>query len=257
MARWTSFKPRGHYSFDASSLPTHWPQLHAADCEPLPDDRYLLEGWALFHNGRFEDAHRAGLALGVEGLTLANKAACVHAAHLESQQANRLTLLQATAERATTHVLTQAHNPNAHYLLACALAYYSQSLSVAQALAQGLGKSIKSALETSIALQADHADAHFALGAFHAEIIDKVGILIGAMTYAVRVQTCLNLFQSGFALCPHSATGLLQYALALHRLEGDASEKDVQMLYQKAAAQEARDAHDYLLIAQARSGFRA
>ena len=256
MARWTAFKPRGHFSFDARSVQTRWPQLHAADCEPLPDDRYLLEGWALFHNGRFEEAHRAGLALGVEGLTLVNKASCIHAAHLESRAATRMALLQATAERAAAHVLAQAHNPNAHYLLACALAHYSRGLSVAQVLAQRHGSSIKAALETSIALQARHADAHFALGAFHADIIDKVGILIGAMTYAVRVQSCLKLFQSGFALCPHSVFGMLEYALALHRLEGDAQEQEVQGLYQKAAALEAHDAHDYLLIAQARCGYR-
>jgi hypothetical protein len=39
---------------------------------------------------------------------------------------------------------------------------------------------------SAIALQPRHADAHIALGAFHAEVIDKVGALIGGMTYGAK-----------------------------------------------------------------------
>ena len=63
--------------------------------------------------------------------------------------------------------------------MAYALGRYSQGISVAKALAQGLGGKVKNALETTIKLAPKHADAHIALGAFHAEVIDKVGSLLG------------------------------------------------------------------------------
>ena len=63
--------------------------------------------------------------------------------------------------------------------MAYALGRYSPGISVAKALAQGLGSKVKHALETTLKLQPKHADAHIALGAFHAEVIDKVGKLLG------------------------------------------------------------------------------
>lgn len=42
-----------------------------------------------------------------------------------------------------------------------------------------LGGKVKSPLETSIKLSPMHADAHLALGAYHAEVIDTVGAMIG------------------------------------------------------------------------------
>src|SRR5215203_5795169 len=60
-------------------------------------------------------------------------------------------------------------NPNAHYWLAYAIGRYGQGISVAKALAQGLCAKLKTALETTLALAPKHADAHIALGTFHAE----------------------------------------------------------------------------------------
>lgn len=254
MGRWTAFKPRGHFSFDGKSVKKQWGRLHVGDCEALPEDPDLLEAWALFHSGRFEEAHRAGKALGDEGTTLANKSACVYAAQLEPDASNRLALFQAVSEDASKQILTQPQNPNAYYLLAYSLGRYSQGISVARALAQGLGGRIKEALENTIALQPAHADAHFALGAFHAEIIDKVGILIGGMTYGAKVETCLHMFQCGFNLFPRSAAGLMEYAIALQMLEGDAREEEARALYQQAAKLNANDAQEFLLIARAKSG---
>ena len=53
-----------------------------------------------------------------------------------------------------------------------------------------------------IKLQPKHADAHIALGAFHAEVIDKVGSLIGGMTYGANKDVGLKLFQEALKLNP-------------------------------------------------------
>jgi tetratricopeptide (TPR) repeat protein len=140
-------------------------------------------------------------------------------------------------------------------LLAYSLGRYSQGISVAKALALGMGSRIKNALETTIALQPLHADAHFALGAFHAEIIDKVGALIGGMAYGARKDVSLQMFTQGLSLQPHSPVGLVEYALALMMLEGEEQREKALALYKQAASLKPLDAQEYLDIARAKAGF--
>jgi hypothetical protein len=257
MGRWLAFPAKNPFGFDATSVKKHWAQLHAGDQEPLPDSPALLAAWALFHNGQFEEAHRTGLRLGGMGTTLANKAACTYAALLEARNSERLALFQAVAERAEDQIQREPDNPNAHFQLACALGQYSQGISVAMGLAQGLGSKVKAALETTIDLQAQHADAHFVMGAFHADIIDKVGELIALMTYGARRDVSLTMFAQGFALRPDCPLGLMEYATALRILEGDARQHEANTLYARAAALKPLDAREYLEIALARRGLEA
>jgi hypothetical protein len=59
MAKWTAFPHLGEYPFDAAGLKKHWARLHAGDAEPFPNDRAVLEAWALFHSGDFQKAAEA------------------------------------------------------------------------------------------------------------------------------------------------------------------------------------------------------
>jgi hypothetical protein len=254
MARWTDFAPNGHFSFDRKTVKKQWHLLHANDQETLPDDAALLDAWALFHNGHFQEAQRIGLALGDAGTTVANKATCVYAAQMEPGEAERLALYQWVAERAAEQALREPDNPNAHFLLAYSLGRYSQGISVAKALAHGMGSKIKTALETTIALQPLHADAHFALGAFHAEIIDKVGALIGGMAYGVRKDASLHMFAQGFKLRPLSPGGLVEYAMALVMLDGEERQDEAAALCEQAASLKPLNAQEYLYIVRAKAG---
>jgi hypothetical protein len=117
---------------------------------------------------------------------------------------------------------------------------------VAKALAQGLGNKVKEALETTIRLQPRHADAHVALGAFHAEVIDKVGALIGGMTYGAKKEAGLQLFRQALEIHPGSAIGMIEYANGLLMLQGDRKMKEATRLYQQAAASQPMDATERL-----------
>ena len=177
MTTWTAFPFAGDYFFDAESVKKNWARLHAGDAEPLPQDNDVLQAWALFHNGEFQKAMEMGLKIGGAGLTVANKSACIYANYLEKQEKTRLDLYQDVVQRAQAQAQEDPHNVNAIYWQAYALGRYSQGISVAKALAQGLGTKVKDKLENVIKLEPKHADAHIALGAFHAEVIDKVGSL--------------------------------------------------------------------------------
>lgn len=253
MAAWLTFPHRGQFAFDRKSVRRHWARLHAGDQEALPTQPELLDAWALFHNGEFEPAFHAATALGAEGCTLANRATCAYAGHLEPDKLRRQELFQQVAERASRQIEHRPDEVNAHYLLAIALASYGQDISVAKGLAQGLGSKVKTALETSIRLQPLHAEAHIALGTFHADVIDKVGVLIAAMTYGAKREKSLLLFEQGLALSPGSARGLREYAAALHMLDGELAREQARELHRKAAAQQALDAWDLLHIEAAKA----
>ena len=253
MAKWTAFPQAGEFSYDAASVKKHWARLHAGDAEACPRETALLEAWALFHNGDFQAAATAGLKLGGPGMAIANKATCIYANYLEKKEKARLDLFTEVAERARAQAEAEPGNASAWYWQAYALGRYSQGISVAKALAQGLGTRIKAALETTLELQPRHADAHTALGTFHAEVIDKVGSLIGGMTYGAKKDTGLRHFQQALKLNPDSAIAMIEYANGLVMLEGDKRMKEATALYEKAAACKPADAMERLDVDMARA----
>lgn len=253
MAKWIAFPHLGDYPFDVASVRRDWARLHAGDAEPLPRDEAVLAAWVLFHSGEFQQAAQAGLAAGGDGITVANKATCIYANYLEKKEKTKLDLLMEVAQRAEAQTIADAKNANAWYWQAYALGRYSQGISVARALAQGLGSKVKESLERTIQLQPKHADAHVALGVFHAEVIDKVGSLIGGMTHGAKKDTGLRLFQDGLKLHPASAIGMIEYANGLVMLEGDRKMKEATKLYEQAAKSKPVDAKERLEVEMAKA----
>ena len=253
MAKWTAFPYDDvDYSLDAAALKKQWARLHAGDAEPLPKDDKVLAAWALFHAGEFQKAYDAGLKAGGAGITVANKAQAIYANYLEKSEKTKLAMFQEVAERAEAQAAEDPKNANAHYLMAYALGRYSQGISVAKALAQGLGAKVKAALETAIKLAPKHADAHIALGAFHAEVIDKVGKLLGK-TQGADTATGLKMYQQALKLNPGSAIAMVEYANGLVMLEGDKRMKEAEKLYAEAAACKPADAMERLDVEMAKA----
>ena len=253
MAKWTPFPEANDYEFDVARVKKNWARLHQGDAESLPNEPELLQAWALYHSGQFQLATQAGLKAGGAGLAVANKATCIYATYLEKREKARLDLFLEVAKRADAQLSQNPQCTSAHYWQAYAMGRYSQGISVAKALAQGLGGKIKSSLETTIALQPKHADARVALGAFHAEVIDKVGSLIGGMTYGAKKDTGLKLFQEALKLTPGSPIAMVEYANALVMLEGDKRLPDATRLYEQAAAVKPLDAMEHLVVEMART----
>ena len=253
MAKWTAFPyDAADYTYDAAALKKHWTRLHKGDAEPLPKDDAVLAAWALFHAGQFQKAHDAGLKLGDAGLVVANKAQSIYANYLETSEKNKLAMFLEVAERAEAQAKANPKLANAHYWMAYALGRYSQGISVAKALTQGLGGKVKSALETTIALAPKHADAHIALGAFHAEVIDKVGKLLGK-TQGADTATGLKMFKEALVLNPDSAIARVEYANGLVMLEGDKRMKEAEKLYADAAECKPLDAMERLDVEMAKA----
>lgn len=253
MAKWTAFPyDAAAYSHTPAALKKLWARLHAGDAEPLPTDDKVLLAWALFHAGEFQQATEAGLKAGAAGTTVANKAQAIYANYLEPSEKNKLALFLEVAQRAEAQTAQEPSNANAHYLMAYALGRYSQGISIGKALAQGLGGKVKGALEAAIKLAPTHADAHIALGAFHAEVIDKVGSLLGR-TQGASKDAGLAMFKTALKLNPTSAIAMIEYANGMVMLEGEKKMKEATRLYEQAAATQPLDAMERLDVEMAKA----
>ena len=120
-----------------------------------------------------------------------------------------------------------------------------------KALKQGVGGKIQQSLKKALELQPAHADAHTAMGMYHAEIIDKVGKLIGSMTYGASEARAIEHFETALELTPQSPIACIEYGNGLYLLYGDARLDDVTELYVRASEIQPRDAMEKLDVESA------
>ena len=117
----------------------------------------------------------------------------------------------------------------------------------------GVGDKVKHSLTTAIKLAPKHADAHIGLGTYHAEIIDKVGAMIGGLTYGAKKETGQAMFEAALRLNPDSAIARIEMANGLIMMFGKSRMKDAEKLYADAAKCKPVDAMERLDIETAKA----
>jgi hypothetical protein len=251
---WSKFPyPDKSYAYTPATLKKAWDRLHKGDCEPFPRDAAVVDAWIAFHAGDFQAAHEQGLAAGGAGITVANKAQAIYANYLEENDKVKLAHFEEVATRAEALQAKDGKNANAFYWQAYALGRYAQGISIVKALAQGIGTKVKAALDTTVKLAPKHADAYIALGSYHAEIIDKVGAMVGGLTYGAKKDVGLKHFDTALKLNPDSAIARIEFANGLVMLEGKKALPRAEALYNEAAATKAVDAMERLDVELAKA----
>ena len=251
---WTKFPYADKkFTYTAATLKKAWESLHKGDAEAWPKEDAVVEAWIAFHAGEFQHANDLGVKAGGAGVTVANKAQAIYANYLEEDEKKKLALLEEVAERSLAQQKKDGKNANAFYWQAYALGRYGQGISIAKALARGIGTQVKNALDTTLKLAPKHADANIASGSYHAEIIDKVGALLGGVTYGAKKDVGLKHFETALKLNPDSAIARIEYANGLVMLEGKKALAKAEKLYEEAAACEARDAMEKLDVELAKA----
>ena len=257
--KWNAFpydaKP---FAYEGAKLKAAWAELHRGDCEPFPDAAFVADAfqrhprlkgklgaeataealqsaWRAYHRGDFGAAVTEGGALGLIGANAANKAACIYATYLEPESDRKRDILLAAAERAEALQAAAPDWPNAFYFHALALGRYSQEISIVKALAQGVGGRAKASLDKAIALAPKHAEAHIALGAYHAEVVGKVGGMLAKLTYGATKEEAVRCFAVARKLLPDSAIARIEEANGLVVLFGKSKLAEAEKLYQDAA----------------------
>jgi len=109
------------------------------------------------------------------------------------------------------------------------------------------------ALEAALALEPKHADAHTAMGMFHAEILAKVGALMGAVTYGAKREAGEEHLRLGMKLNPDSPIACIEAANGLVLLRVKKAVAEAGTLYARAAAMKPRDAMEKLDVDAAKA----
>lgn len=268
--RWLPFPFRGgDYDRPGPALAEAWSRLHQGDREAFPDEAALTklirahpgltpsqpiaaaaarlaDAWRAYHRGDFAEATEIGLSVGPLGTNVANKATNIYATHLEPDEAAKLEHFRTVAARAEALQAIAPGVANAHYLHAQALGRYSQGISIAKALTQGLAGKVKASLDRTLELEPSHADAHIALGSYHAEIVAKVGGMLAGLTYGANKDDAVKHFQTALRLDPASAVARIEYANGLVMMYGKAKMKEALAFYTEAAKCRPRDAMERL-----------
>jgi tetratricopeptide (TPR) repeat protein len=242
------------YAYAGAALKKNWARLHRGDAEPWPQATAAQEAWRAYHAGDFAKAVELGLKAGdASGINAANKAAMIYANSVETDEAHKLALLQEVARRCEKMQVSDPGNANAWYYHAYALGRYSQGISVAKALADGLGGKVRASLEKAIELEPKHADAHIALGTWHAEIINKIGAMVGGLTYGAKKDAGETHFKTALKLNPDSPIAMTEYAAGMVMLFGRSRMKEAEKLYAQAAQCTPADAMERLDIEAAKA----
>lgn len=272
--KWQSYPhDASAFAYPGPAFKKIWPKLHAGDGARFPDAKAIaadldghaalkkihkgdakviateLEaGWRAFHSGDFQAASKIGEACGAFGASLACKASGIYASNLCTDEAQKIALLQngaALCEAAITQLPDDANN---HYFHAFALGRYSQCISITKALAQGLGGKIKASLKTALELNPKHAEAHLAMAMYHAEIISKIGGMIGKLTYGASADEAIKHFEMALKLTPAAPVARLEYGRGLLLLNPKKNVDAAQQAFREASEMEAKDAMEQLDI---------
>ena len=111
---------------------------------------------------------------------------------------------------------------------------------------------MKASLEKAIRLEPNHADGHIALGAYHAEVVSKVGAMLAKLTYGASKEEALKHFALARKLLPDSAIARIEEANGLVMLFGKAKLAEAEKLYEEAARCKPADAMQKLDAEHAR-----
>jgi len=192
--------------------------------------------------------------LGALGATVANKAAAIDSVYSKHSGSQVLHMLEAATARGEEAVGQLPKYPNAHYMLALVLGRYSQRISILKALAEGLAGRVRSQLEQTLALESRHAEAHVALGLYHAEIINKLGSLTAGLTHNVSSEKAIEHFHHASRLAPSSPIVQMEHANGLLLLDADRYRSQAHSLYERATACHPLDAMESLDVECAKRG---
>ncbi|HEY9142749.1 MAG TPA: hypothetical protein VIM90_01805 [Arenimonas sp.] len=268
---WTRFPhPDKTFDYAGDKLAKAWPALHAGDTEPFPDAKRaaalakaagkaapkgldadalaaaLQDAWRDFHRGDFQQAFEAGSALGPVGASVACKALAIHASYLVDDEDEQLKRYEQAGKLAEAAIAALPGEANSHYRFAHAMGRYSQGISIAKALKMGLAGKVRKALDQALELAPKHAEAHTAMALYHGEIIDKVGALVGGLTYGAKAAVAEKHMATALKLTPSSPIAHVEHANLLLLLHGDKKEDQAAAAFEKAGKLKPRDAMEAL-----------
>jgi tetratricopeptide (TPR) repeat protein len=250
--RYVSYKGPA-FEFAGAALKKSWAGLHRGNLETFPGSAKVRKAWQAYHEGRFGDAVRAGVKHGDECLLPAAFAATMYTHYLENDDKKKLNRFENAVDLAEQAAEFDPESANAYFILAVALGRYSQFINIIEALAKGIAPRVKESLEQCLELEPEHAEAHAALAAWHAEIVDTLGSMLASLRYGAKRRRAEEHFDAAIELCPELPFSYIEKANGLVLLYGDDGEDEIRDLLETAVSMTPADAIQALDIEQAES----
>ena len=204
----------------------------------------LEEAETAYAEGRYlEAAQIAEKVGGAGGFALAANSLNIHAFHYaEKEEQSRLFRhAMGLAERA---IEIDPKNLRGRFELARAMGKYAQGIGRVKAMNEKYVEQIREHLEVALSLDDDLADAHLALGSWHAGLIEVMGSFLAGFLYDANrkdaifhIERALELDREGIDIHYGSANGFLalgeqKYRKRAEGLLSRVAELSVQEIYQ-------------------------
>ena len=241
------------FDLSGGALKKNWAELHRGNLEPFPGAAKARKAWQAYHEGRFGDAVRAGEKHGDECLLPAAFAATMYAHYVENDDDEKLGRFEHAVDLGEQAADFDPDSANAHFMLAVALGRYSQFINIIEALAKGIAPRVKDSLAQCLDLEHEHAEAHAALAAWHAEIVDTLGSMLASLKFGAKRKLAEEHFDTAIELCPDSSFPYIEKANGLILMYGDDSEDEVRDLLETAVSMTPVEAMQALDIDRAES----
>ena len=116
----------------------------------------------------------------------------------------------------------------------------------------GIAGKVRVSLDAALELEPKHAEAHTALALYHAEIINKIGAMIGGLTYGAKASEAEKHIKEAVKLTPASPIAHIEHGNVLLLLDENRNEDAAASAYEKAAKCTPLDAMEALDAAYAR-----
>ena len=115
----------------------------------------------------------------------------------------------------------------------------------------GIAGKVRESLDATLELAPKHAEAHTALALYHAEIINKIGAMIGGLTYGAKASEADKHIKDALKLTPDSPIAHIEHGNVLLLLDEKRNEDAAAAAYEKAAGCKPLDAMEALDAAYA------
>ena len=260
------------FGHEGERLREAWPRLHAGDHEAFPEEagiaealatearlgdhllgtdataisKNLQDAWRAYHGGDFRQAWELGTQAGPLGASVAIAAAGVHARFLLDDEKQRVACYEALVQRASDTIDLLPLDPNSHFRYAWALGLLGREISTMQVLTEGLGSKLHAALEAALELDADHAEAHTALGLYHAQVIEKIGAALARLTWRVDPEAAEAHLRTAIRLTPDAPSAWIGLGIGLELLDAKAHAAESADALRTAAGMQPIDARQAL-----------
>lgn len=194
-----------------------------------------------FEEGRFlQAADLAEAFQSSEGYALAAQSLAAHG-HFMATGDERKGFLERAMRLGEAAVRADSSNAEAYYQSAHAVGRYAQSVGKLTALRRGLAGKIRGLLEDTLAIRPDFAEAHMALGSWHAGIASAGRV--ARFIYKGNRKDAVIHYERALELEPDSKVILMEYALNLPELDREGGRERAGALLSKAAELPVLDAY--------------